>query len=411
MIWLSALIVLALAAISVGLSTLEAAYYLTRRRQLAHVGAQHSHAELAHKYLDDPGRLLMPIQMGTYMAHVTMTAVMTAALLDYLQHWAVLVAMLSMVIYLLLFRLTLPYALVRKSPERTLLTLIPVFDAYSRLLAPVILVLRRRADPEVAAEEEAAKAAAKSFTKSAPDVAPVHESDEARLEDSLLRFSELVVRDVATPRPDIVAIEATASVLDLRRVLRETKFSRLPVFGENLDDIVGIVSVRDLLEYEGEPSDSLRPLLRPALIVPETKKAADLLKDFQAKRTTFAIAVDEYGGTAGVVTVEDIVEELVGEIKDEYDVEAEPIVAEAEGTLLVSGRVSVDRLEATLGSSLANGAEVDTIGGLVTTLFGRIPRTGERIDHHGFRLEVVAAERKRVNRVRIQRLPESGAES
>jgi putative hemolysin len=400
-IWLSVLIALLLALVSVVLSSVEAAYYLTRRRHLAHLATHHPRADMAYRYLDDPARLLMPIQMGTYMAHVMMTAVITAALLDLLQHWAVAVAMLTMVIYLLLFRLTLPYALVRKHPERALLILIPFFDAYSRLMSPVILVLRRRATREVPAEEEEDP---KAPSEVAP--APVHESNEARLETSLLRFSQLLIRDVATPRPDIVAIEATASVADLRRVLRETKFSRLPVFGENLDDIVGIVSVRDLLEWEGEPSDPIKPLLRPALLVPVTKKAADLLKDFQAKRTTFAIAIDEYGGTTGVVTVEDIVEELVGEIKDEYDIEAEPIVAEDDGALLVSGRVNVDRLEQTLEASLANGAEVDTVGGLVTTLFGRIPRSGERIEHHGFQLEVVAAERKRVNRVRIRRLPE-----
>jgi CBS domain containing-hemolysin-like protein len=222
----------------------------------------------------------------------------------------------------------------------------------------------------------------------------------------LLRFSELLVKDVLTPRPDVVAIEATASVDDLRRVMRETKFSRLPVFGENLDDIVGLVSVHDLVEHEGSPEDPLRPLMRPALLVPETKKAADLLKEFQAKRTTFAVAVDEYGGTAGVVTVEDIVEELVGEIKDEYDVEAEPIALEPDGSYLVSGRVNLDRLEQTLEAPLADGEDVGTVGGLVTTLFGRIPRSGERIDHKGFNLEVVAAERKRVNRVRVRRLPE-----
>jgi putative hemolysin len=386
-----------LMAVSIGLSCVEAAYYLIRRRRLGHLDLQNSRADLANRYLDDPAKLLMPVQLGTYMAHVIMTALITAVLLDRLQQWALAVAILSMLIYLLLFRITLPYALVRQNPERALLLFLPVFDAYARMLAPLIIVLRRRADGE-AAESEARAAGSKDMPP-----APVHDQNEARLEDSLLRFGELLVRDVLTPRPDIVAIEATASVEDLRRVLRETKFSRLPVFGENLDDIVGIVTVHDLVEHQGDPEESIRTLMRPPLLVPDAKKAADLLKDFQAKRTTFAIAIDEYGGTAGVVTVEDIVEELVGEIKDEYDIEAEPIVAEPNGAYLVSGRLSVDRLEQTLEASLANGEEVGTVGGLVTTLFGRIPRTGERIDHKGFALEVVAAERKRVNRVRIRR--------
>jgi putative hemolysin len=403
MLWLTAAAVLLLAIISIALSCIEAAFYLIRRRHLGLLAHQNPRTELVVRYLDDPARLLMPIQMGTYMAHVMMTALMTAVLLNPLQHWALAVAILVMVIYLLLFRLTVPYALVRKNPERALFVLLPFFDAYARALAPVILVLRRRADPDTVPEGPA-----EPLTSEAP-TAPVHESDEKKLEESLLRFSELLVRDVLTPRPDIVAIEATASVEDLRRVFRETKFSRLPVFGENLDDIVGVISVRDLMEYEGGPEGTVRPLMRPALLVPDPKKAADLLKDFQAKRMPFAVVIDEYGGTAGVVTVEDVVEELVGEIKDEYDIEAEPIVAESDGSLLVSGRVNVDRLEQTLEAPLANGEEVGTVGGLVTTLFGRIPRSGERIDHKGFRLEVVAAERKRVNRVRIRRLRPSSA--
>lgn len=401
MISITALAVVLLAIISIALSCIEASYHLSGRRQLALTASDDAGAErLLERYVDDPASLLMPIQMGTYIAHVMMTALITSALLDYLNHWALAVAMLVMVIYLLLFRLTLPYAVVRRDPEGTLLKMLPFFDHYARFLSPVIGVLKRRAVPE------SVDAAADAKTSAEMPQAPVHEQDEMRLSTSLLRFSERLVRDVLTPRPDIVAIEATASVDDLRRVMRETKFSRLPVFGENLDDIVGIITVHDLVEHEGDAADPIRPLMRPALLVPETKKAADLLKEFQAKHTTFALAIDEYGGTAGVVTVEDIVEELVGEIKDEYDVEAEPIALEPDGSYMVSGRVNVDRLEQALETALANGEEVGTVGGLVTTLFGRIPRPGERIDHNGFNLEVVAAERKRVNRVRVRRLPQ-----
>jgi CBS domain containing-hemolysin-like protein len=400
MIWLSFATVLILAIVSIFLACVEASYYLIRRRRLGHLAHENPRAELANRYVDDPATMLMPIHMGTYMAHVMMTALITAALLDKLHQWALAVAFCVMLIYLLLFRLTLPYVLVRRDPERSFLVLLPVFHLYARVLAPFVVVLKRRADPDAATEEEPATVA------SEVPPPPALDENEARIEDSLMRFSELLVRDVMTPRPDVVAIEATASVDDLRRVMRETKFSRLPVFGDNLDDIVGIVTVHDLIDHQGDPNDSLRLLMRQALLVPETKKAADLLKEFQTRRTTFAVAIDEYGGTAGIVSVEDIVEELVGEIKDEYDLEAEPLVVEADGALLVSGRLSLDRLEQALESPLANGEDVATVGGLVATLFGRIPRSGERIDHRGFTLEVLAAERKRVNRVRVRRRPE-----
>jgi CBS domain containing-hemolysin-like protein len=202
-----------------------------------------------------------------------------------------------------------------------------------------------------------------------------------------------------------VALPVTASIGDLTRLMRETKYSRIPVFGENLDDIVGVVTVRDLIEHEGPADDPVRPLVRTALVVPETKKIAELLKEFQAGRITFAVVIDEYGGTAGLVTVEDIVEEIVGEIKDEYDLEAEPIVVEPDGAVLVAGRVNVDRLEQALEVALSERDNVDTVGGLVATAFGRVPRTGERIEFKGFVIEVVSAEHKRVNRVRFRRKP------
>ena len=213
------------------------------------------------------------------------------------------------------------------------------------------------------------------------------------------------MRDVMTPRPDIVALPASASIAELRRLMRESKYSRLPVFGENLDDIVGVVSVRDLVEIEGHDAEPVQTLMRPAFLVPETRKIAELLKDMQAQRNVFAIVIDEYGGTAGLVTVEDIVEELVGEIKDEYDIEAEPIAVEDDGALLVAGRVNVDRLEQALETSLTDGEEIGTVGGLVASVFGRIPRPGERMDYRGFTLEVVDAEHKRVNSVRVRRKP------
>ena len=403
MIVLKLLLLLLLAAASISLASVEAAFYLVKRRRLAHVALQNPRAEMVNRYLDDPPTLLMPVHMGTYTAHLAMAVVVVDIFLHVAEHWAVLISLFTMVLYLLLFRLTLPYALVRRSPERSLMVLLPYFHAYARVLGPLVRALRKRAAPE-----DASTAGDEERSSSAPvevPPPPVHEANEGRLVDAVARFSMTVVRDVMTPRPDIVAVAAAGTVGDLRRLMRETKYSRIPVYRENLDDIVGVVSVRDLVEHEGADAEPLQPLVMPVFLVPETKRIADLLKELQERRTTFAVVIDEYGGTAGLCTVEDIVEELVGEIKDEYDAETEPIAVEGDGSLLVAGRVNIERLEQALESRLANGEDVGTVGGLVTTVFGRVPRPGESLDYKGFTVEVVDAERKRVNRVRFRRKP------
>lgn len=383
------------AAASMALAAVEAAFYLTRRRRLAHL-SQGERAELANRYLEDPPTLLMPIHMGTYMAHVVMTVAVTSIALDALGHWAILVAVSAMVLYLLLFRLTLPYALVRDNPERSLLLLLPAFDLYARAAGPLVAALRKRAAGQKDDEERS----------SVPEVPPppVHDEDEVRMADAMDRFNSTQVREVMTPRPDIVSIAATATVTDVLKMMRDTKHSRIPVYRENLDDIVGMVEVRDLIGFEGDASQPIEARVRPAHLVPETKRIADLLRELQTRRSTFAVVIDEYGGTAGICSVEDIVEELVGEIKDEFDVESEPIQVEPDGSVTVHGRVGLDRLEQALEVNFER-PEVGTVGGLVTAVFGHIPRPGEATELPGLRIEVIDAERKRVNRVRFRRLP------
>jgi putative hemolysin len=296
--------------------------------------------------------------------------------------------------YLLLFRISVPYVLVRQHPERTLLALLPAFEVWARAVEPIVSRIRRRAAPDRDEPEDGA---------AAPELPtpPVREENEARLVDALDRFSATLAREVMTPRPDVVAIAAAAPVSALRGLMGETKYSRIPVYGKDLDDILGVVEVRDLLDYRGGADSRVGGLVRPVHLVPETKRIPDMLREMQGRRMTFAVVIDEYGGTAGIATIEDIVEELVGEINDEYDVEGDPLTMEPDGGVVADGRASVDSLEEALGAELRLEEEIDTVGGLVTSVFGRIPRPGERTVYRGFALEVIAAERRRVNRVRF----------
>ncbi len=399
MISLQILLVLFLVGLSLFLATVEAAFNLAKRRRLTQVGFHdEARVSLAQLYVDDPPRLLMPVQVGTYTAHVGMTVVITSMVFHVLEHWAMLAAFGVMVVYLLLFRVSLPYILVRHDPEKVFLSLLPGFHLWAVALEPLIGRLRRRAVP-VPDDEDVASPV--------PELPPppVQQKDEERLADALDRFSQTLVREVMTPRPDVAAIGSASPVSALRRLMTESKYSRIAVYGKDLDDIQGVVDVRDLLAFQGDLDSPVAPLARPAHLVPETKRISELLRELQAMHVTVAVVIDEYGGTAGLVTVEDIVEELVGEIKDEYDLEGDPLTVEADGSVIADGKLGVERLEQALETELSMDGEIDTVGGLVTSIFGQIPRAGERMSYRGFEVEVLLAERKRVNRVRFRRAP------
>jgi putative hemolysin len=399
MITLQGLLVLLLAALSMFLATVEASFNLTKRRRLTQAGFDdEKRLELAQHYLEDPPRLLMPAHLGTYTAHIAMTVLITTMMFRTLEHWATLAAFGLMMAYLLLFRVSVPYMLVRRNPELAFLRLLPFFHVWAHVLQPVVGTMRVREQP---AADESPEVAAPPAPELPPP--PVQEPDEDRLVASLERFEETLVREVMTPRPDIAAIAGRAPVSALRRLMAESKYSRILVYGENLDDVQGVVEVRALLGFAGDEESPVATLARPAHLVPETKRIPELLREMQARHVTWAIVIDEYGGTAGLVTVEDIVEELVGEIKDEYDVEGDPLTVEPDGSVIADGRLSVDRLEEALETELLPGEEIDTVGGLVTSIFGQIPRAGEVKSYRGFEVEVIAAEKKRVNRVRFRR--------
>jgi putative hemolysin len=401
MTWLEFLVLLLLAGLSFFLAAVEASFHLLKRRRLAQM-THHDEAmeQLASSYLEDPPRLLMPVHLGTYTAHIGMTVIITSLLFDLVEHWSMLIAFGTMMAYLLLFRVSVPYILVYQDPERAFLRLLPAFNVWAGALTPLVAPLRRRAAPEPDEDEEGPPAV--------PELPPppVQEADENRLAQALGRYSETLVREVMTPRPDIVPIAASAPISELRQLMRDTKYSRIPVFGENLDDIQGHADVRDLLDYEGPTDAPVGGLTRPAQLVPETKHIAELLREMQARRFTFAVVIDEYGATAGVVSVEDIVEELVGEIQDEFDVEEQdPLSIETDGAVLVDCRLGVERLEEALEAELSVEEGIETVGGLVTSIFGRIPRVGDRTTYRGFDVEVTDAEETRVNRARFRRIP------
>jgi magnesium and cobalt exporter, CNNM family len=289
---------------------------------------------------------------------------------------------------------------------------LPTFAPIGRALGPISRWLARtvastrrtapQATPDEAAEES--KEAAKAYIDTAEQEGLI-QTEERRLLQSIVDFGDTLVREVMTPRPDIVALPDTATIGDLRALFREQEYSRFPVYKESLDNIAGFVFVKDLLTLDSNMDDS-RPitgLLRPAVVVPETKRIPELLKQFQRQQIQCAIVVDEYGGTAGLVTIEDMLEEIVGEIRDEYDVESEPIVDEGRGRFLFSGKVNIDEVAQRLGVEIEREG-FETVGGYLLSHIGRVPAVGERFEIDGLVVEVLDAERRRINKVRMSKI-------
>jgi CBS domain containing-hemolysin-like protein len=260
--------------------------------------------------------------------------------------------------------------------------------------------------PEEAAEE--ANEVAKAYLSTAEEEGLI-EREERKLLQSIVDFGDTLVREVMTPRPDIVAIREDASIADFRAVFREQEYSRFPVYKDSLDNIAGFIFIKDIFALGPGVDDAspIRPLIRPAVVVPETKRVPELLKQFQRQQTQCAIVVDEYGGTAGLVTIEDLLEEIVGEIRDEYDVESEPIVDEGNGRFVFSGKVNVDEIAQRLDVEIERDG-FETVGGFLMSHIGRVPIVGERFDIDGLSVEILDAERRRINKVRIvKRVDES----
>jgi magnesium and cobalt exporter, CNNM family len=233
--------------------------------------------------------------------------------------------------------------------------------------------------------------------------APVNGEEERVLISSVIGFGDTIVREVMMPRTDMVTLPASASTDEAVDVVLAEGRSRLPLTGENLDDIVGLLYARDLLVLydEHSPARQCGEIARDVYFVPETKPIAELLRDMQAKQRHLAIVVDEFGGTAGLVTIEDLLEEIVGEIVDEYDSEEPMVVAlEDEGAFLVDARLDVGQLGEVLGKVFPDD-DWDTVGGLILGLAGRVPRTGESFEYDNVLLTAEQVQGRRVARVRV----------
>ncbi|MGH9324590.1 MAG: hemolysin family protein [Vicinamibacteria bacterium] len=360
--------------------------------------------------LEDPMQLLMPLRIGLQGAFIAITVLVTMLYLAMEVPLPLLVAFITMVFTYLLFRELIPNIVARKNPEKVLLVLLPAFRIYARIInpftRPLVSLVMLFVPKDGKIEEKATHEEVQAYIEAGEEEG-ILEGDEGRMVQSVLDLGDKVVREVMTPRPEIVAIAEDATVGELRALFAEQKYSRVPVYREDLDHVVGLVYVIDLIaSHDAPPEGSFRSLIREVSFVPESKRLGELLRELQRARETLAMVVDEYGGVCGLVTVEDILEEIVGEIHDEFDEVDQEIVQEKEGVFLVSGRADIDQLKEILHLDV-NGSGFETVSGYVLEAAGRIPQEGEVIEHEGVRIEVVDADGQRIHKVRF-RLPTPG---
>jgi len=229
--------------------------------------------------------------------------------------------------------------------------------------------------------------------------------EDSKLIQSVVAFGDKSIREVMTPRPNIVAISSDKSVEDLRQLVIHEQFSRIPVYGHSIDEIIGFVHVRDIFELDPEERQTkpLTELVRPIPHVPETKPGADVLREMQHDGSHMVVVVDEYGNTAGLATMEDLVEEILGEIRDEHEPERD-VRQEAENVFIAPGSLDLDRLKDLFNYRPNGDTESTTIGGLVAEWLGHVPQVGETAEKGGLRIEVLAGNERRVEEVRISRV-------
>ena len=372
-------------------------------------------ANRLQQVLEDPARYLNLLTLLRVTAELVATVLVTVAALDTFDtRWqAVLVASASMVLVSYIAIGVSPRTLGRQHPAPVALAGARFVHPLARVLGPLpqlLILVGNALTPGKGFSEGpfASEAELRELVDLAEENQLIEDRERVMIH-SVFELGDTIVREVMVPRTDVVFIERTKTLRQALSLALRSGFSRIPVIGEGTDDVVGVAYLKDLVRRtyvhrEGESIERVDSVMRPAIFVPESKPVDELLREMQAQQTHVAIVVDEYGGTAGLVTIEDVLEEIVGEITDEYDVEAPLIDELPDGSLRVSARLHLDELSERLDVELEDD-DVDTVGGLLAKHLGRVPIPGAQVWLHGLELTAESAQgrRNRIGTVLVRR--------
>ncbi|MBI4271665.1 MAG: HlyC/CorC family transporter [Candidatus Rokubacteria bacterium] len=409
LLWLAAACLLA----TMFFSAAEMAFIAANRLRLRH--AAEAGSGTAASYLEafrQPERTLSTAMMGVTIAHIVASSTATWSLLPVLGKWAPLVVTAGLTPVMLVFGEIIPKAIAREWSTTLILrlywpltwaaTLLGPFVAVARLL--VTATLRLVGARELDARAFVSREELKALLQLEPGEADVT-TQEAEMIDKIFDLGDTTVREVMVPLVEVTMLPDTATPQEAIAVIHQRGFSRIPVYRQRQTDIVGVVAAMDLLS-RGAQAASLDELKRVPYYVPETKRIDDLLREMQRARTHMAVVVDEYGGSTGVVTLEDVLEEIVGEIQDEHDRTPASVERLPDGSYLIQARTNVDELNEALDWNLPK-EDYETVAGLVLATVHRIPRKGEEFQVPGYAITVLEADARRVTVVKIA--PISGA--
>jgi CBS domain containing-hemolysin-like protein len=380
----------------------------SRAKALALVDDGRRGAKVLLRLTENPQGFLNPVLLMVLICQLVVATLVGILAASWFGAWGVLAATVFEIVIIFVLGEAVPKNWAVHHPERAALFSAPLVSAIVRFW-PVRMVSGALIGLANLLIGQSGQYLGSEVTESEllamADVAvegDVIETEERALIHSIIEFGDTVVREVMVPRPDMVTIGAEMSVEAVLERALEAGYSRMPAVEQQVDDVVGIAYTKDMIRMvrAGGGGDPVRSHLRAARFVPETKRVSDLMREMQADKFHLAIVVNEYGGTAGLVTLEDLIEELVGEIVDEFDVEEAPVERLASGEVRVSARLAVDEINELLHADLPEGAW-DTVGGLVFDLLGHVPAAGESVTVDGLRLVAERVTGRRIERVRI----------
>jgi putative hemolysin len=361
------------------------------------------------RLVEHPERFLNPVLLLVLICQLVAATLVGVLAARWFQSIGIVIATVFEVVVVFVVFEAIPKNYAVRHSDRAALFAAPVIDAVTRfppvrwisamLVGLADLLMGGKGSGSSLGVTESELLAMADFAHSDEAIEPA----EREFIHSVIEFGDTVVREVMVPRPDMVTVDADETVTDALERGLAAGYSRLPVLGEDIDDVLGIAITKDLvrLERSGNGATPVRDATRNAMFVPETKRVATLLTEMQTDNVHLAVVVDEYGGTAGLVTLEDVLEELVGDIRDEFDREEPEVSERSDGVLVVSGRMSIDEVDELVDKPLPKGSW-DTVGGLVYDLAGGVPEVGQVLTSAPFAFTIEGVEGRRIQRVRIE---------